>query len=160
MWWYYSWQQCWIETVKSRLFLFRLLHTSKHVNEKLLLKMCFSYSQLKVSTCNLHAMDKQGQKLSVGSWGIDSISFADACCKGFWKCTMQITVGFFFKSFSQVWCLSLFHSLVCVHAIVISTIELLNDLHWYAGRLLDWTYLYNRNQRTLLTLLEFHCIID
>lgn len=49
---------------RSGLFLF---HRSKHISGKVLLKMCSSYSQLKVSTCNLHKMETQEQKVSVGS---------------------------------------------------------------------------------------------
>lgn len=67
----------------SGLSFVRPFHRSKHINGKVLLKICSSYSQLKVSTCNLHKKDTPEQKVWVGSRGIDSISFSDECCRAF-----------------------------------------------------------------------------
>lgn len=57
------------------------------------------YSQLKVSICNLHEMDGQEQKVFVGPGEMILFHLLESTTEVIEKCTMQISVVFFYKAF-------------------------------------------------------------
>lgn len=85
--------------------------------------MCSSYSQLKVSTYNLHKIDKQEQKVSVGPWGMILFHLQMSAAKVIENARCKSLLLFFGKHFFRFGVSDCF-ILVCMHPIVISTIEL------------------------------------